>query len=256
VQEQDVMQKRKTKAATTELSPISDDEDDFTSERCPLCKKKKCRTHLLACFDESGDDGEFGVGLVDGRLFYVKEIEEVLERIRLTWVQSVRVNGRPEPPQWIMKEQGLEDYYDVLGGPHFDLEKYESDEDAANDLSAYTDFDNIRARELLEDLLCSCGNWLTTRKEFDAPMLSTMYQSWWTFKPREVAKKFRAKLRRILLEANNEVKTTKRKSTTTAKKAKRIKPPTRTAKAAVPKKLSVKRASKHKSTRQRLRKRF
>jgi len=36
-----------------------------TAERCPICKGKECRDHLLAGFDESGD-GELGVGLVDG----------------------------------------------------------------------------------------------------------------------------------------------------------------------------------------------
>ena len=67
-----------------------------------------------------------------------------------------------------MKERGLLEYYDVLGRPGgLDLEKYENDEDAASDLSAHTDFDNIRARELLEELLCSCGNWLTTEKDFE-----------------------------------------------------------------------------------------
>jgi hypothetical protein len=54
---------------------------------------------------------------------------------------------------------------------------------------------------------------LANDKEFDAPMLSTTYQSWWTFKPREVAKKCRAKLRKILY---NEAKPPKL-STTKAK---------------------------------------
>jgi hypothetical protein len=56
------MQKPKTKAATIEILPTGEDEDD--TERCPLCKNRECKTHLLACFDESGDEGEFGVGIV------------------------------------------------------------------------------------------------------------------------------------------------------------------------------------------------
>jgi hypothetical protein len=39
--------------------------------------------------------------------------------------------------------------------------------------------------------------------------------AWWALKPREIVKKFRAKLRRILLEAN--------RTTTTEKKGKRTK---------------------------------
>jgi hypothetical protein len=35
-------------------------EDDSTSERCPICDKKECQKHLLARFDASGDEGEYG----------------------------------------------------------------------------------------------------------------------------------------------------------------------------------------------------
>src|ERR1039458_6842095 len=113
-------------------------EDDSTSERCPICKDKECKIHLLGRFDESGDEGVFGIGLVDGPLFDVKEIEEVLQRAQLAWVQSVRAAGKPEIPQWIMKSQSLRDYYDQLGDAgDFDPEEYESDEDAAGDLGAH-----------------------------------------------------------------------------------------------------------------------
>jgi hypothetical protein len=33
-------------------------------------------------------------------------------------------------------------------------------------LSACTGFHNMRAKELLEEILCSCGNWIRTRREF------------------------------------------------------------------------------------------
>jgi hypothetical protein len=77
-------------------------EDDPNLERCPICQDKECRRHLLACFDKSGDEGEFGVGLIDGALNEAQEIEQVLERARLVWVQSVRVTGKPKAPPWIM----------------------------------------------------------------------------------------------------------------------------------------------------------
>jgi hypothetical protein len=41
-------------------------EDDPTSVRFPICKYKECKVHLLVRFDASGDDGELGVGLIDG----------------------------------------------------------------------------------------------------------------------------------------------------------------------------------------------
>ena len=126
--QEEIMQDQETKAARAEISPISDDEDDATSERCPLCKNQECKTHLLACFDASGDEGAFGIGLVDGPLYYVNEIGKVLYLARLAWVQSVRATGKPKAPRWIMKERGLLDYYDVLGRPDgLDLEKYEND---------------------------------------------------------------------------------------------------------------------------------
>jgi hypothetical protein len=41
-------------------------EDDPNSERFPFCKYKGCKVHLLVRIDASGDDGELGVGLIDG----------------------------------------------------------------------------------------------------------------------------------------------------------------------------------------------
>jgi hypothetical protein len=103
---------------------------------------------LLCCFDKSGDEGNFGVGLVDGPLYDVNEIDEVLKRARLAWVQSVRAAGKPKAPRWIMKEPGLRDYFDALGDPDgFDLRGYENDEDAADELRANTDNEIWHARE-------------------------------------------------------------------------------------------------------------
>jgi hypothetical protein len=178
-------------------------EDDPSSERCPICKDKACRRHLLARFDASGDEGELGVGLVGGALYDVNEIETVLERARLAWVQSMRAAGKPKAPPWIMQERGLRCYFDALGG--IDVVKYDSDEDAVHDLAASTENELGHARDdFLDEVLFSCG-WLgdKTEEPFDYPLIcaSTTYLNWWAFKPREIVKKFRAKLRRILLES-------------------------------------------------------
>jgi len=47
-----------------QLSPRS--EEDRTSRRCPICKDRGCKVHLLARFDASGSEGVFGIGLVGG----------------------------------------------------------------------------------------------------------------------------------------------------------------------------------------------
>jgi hypothetical protein len=177
-------------------------EDDPTPERCPICKDEKCKIHLLGCFDASGDEGVFGIGLVGGPLSEVKEIEEVLQRAQLAWVQSVRAAGNPEMPQWITKSPSLRYYYDQLGDAgDFDPEQYESDEDAACDLSAHTNFNNMRAVELVEELLNGCGRIEKTKEDYEALMRSTTYVSWWTSDPSEIVERFRGNLRMILLGA-------------------------------------------------------
>jgi hypothetical protein len=87
-----------------------------------------------------------------------------------------------------MKERGLQDYVDALGGlGGFDLEEYDSDEDAADDLRQYTDTEHVRAREFLDEVLFSCG-WRgeKTEEEYDIPLRSTTYLR--AFKPSEIVK--------------------------------------------------------------------
>jgi hypothetical protein len=106
-----------------------------------------------------------------------------------------------------MKERGLQDYFDALGGlVGSDLAEYDSDEDAADDLKVQTDSELWRAREdFLRDGLTSCG-WLgeTTEEEYDVPMRSTTYLNWWALNPSDIAERFRATLRTILLEAGGQ----------------------------------------------------
>jgi hypothetical protein len=78
---------------------MSADEDDTSLEGCPICQDEECQRHLLARFDASGDEGEFGVGLTSGALDEAQEIEQVLKRVRLAWVQSIRATGKPKAPR-------------------------------------------------------------------------------------------------------------------------------------------------------------
>ena len=52
-----------------------------------------------------------------------------------------------------------------------------------------TDTEHVRAREFLDEVLFSCG-WggEKTEEEYDIPLRSTTYLSWWAFKPSEIVK--------------------------------------------------------------------
>lgn len=168
--------------------------------RCPICKHKECQRHLLACFDVSGDEGQFSVGLLDGVLNEAQEIERVLERAWLAWVQSVRATGKPKAPPWIMNESGLRRYFDALGG--ISVDKYDSDEDAASDLAANTKNHVWHARqEFLCDDLSHCG-WLGQKTEKETNYggfpAATTYLYWWANNPIKIVEKFRAKLQNLL----------------------------------------------------------
>ena len=116
------------------------------------------------------------------------------------------VTGKPKAPRWIVKERGLRDYFDAIGGlGGFDLEEYDSDEHAADDLRQYTDTEHVRGREFLDEVLFDCG-WVgeKTEEEYDVPLRSITYLSWWAFNPSQIVERFKAKLRRTLLEATNQ----------------------------------------------------
>jgi hypothetical protein len=92
----------------------------------------ECKRHLLACF---GDGVDFVVGLEDGAILDVDELEAVMKLARLVWVQSVRSTGKPLAME---KVPGLDSYFAKLGSGSFDIAKFENDEDAADDLDAET----------------------------------------------------------------------------------------------------------------------
>jgi hypothetical protein len=84
-------------------------------------------------------------------------------------------------PQWITKSPSLRYYYDQLGDAgDFDPGEYDSNEDAAGDLGAHTNFNNMRAMELVEELLNGCGRIEKTKEDYEALVRSTTYVSWWT----------------------------------------------------------------------------
>jgi hypothetical protein len=131
----------------------------------------------------------------------VQEIEQILERARLAWVQSVRTTGKPKAPSWIMNDSGLRQYFDALEGT--DVDKYDSDEDAASDLATNTDIWHAREDFLREDLT-RCG-WLDQRTEkeinYGGFPPATTYLYWWANDPRKIVEEFKAKLRNLLSEA-------------------------------------------------------
>ena len=63
----------------------------------------------------SGDGGDFVIGLEDGAILDVNELEAVMKLARLVWVQSVRSTGEPVAPRWMEKVPGLDSYFAKLG---------------------------------------------------------------------------------------------------------------------------------------------
>lgn len=183
-----------------------EDDDDGNTGNCPLCGTQDCPDHLLACFDVTFADageGNHGIGVVNGPLYDVEEIGEVLDLARLAWVRSVRTAGSPTSPPWIDEVPGLSGYFDALGDSgDFDIADHDDDEDAARELAGSTDYHSIRAREFLEEALIACG-WSgeTSEEEFDGLGQSTIYLSWWDADPRSRATELQALLKVILVKA-------------------------------------------------------
>jgi hypothetical protein len=100
-------------------------------------------------------------------------------------------------------EWGLRCYFNALGG--IDVDKYDSDEDAVDDLAVQTENELWHAREeFLWESLSGCG-WMgeRTKVQINIPLMSTAYLYWWASNPRAIVEKFRAKLQSVLLEANS-----------------------------------------------------
>jgi hypothetical protein len=120
----------------------------------------------------------------------------VLERARLAWVQSIRDTGKPKAPPWVMKDKwGLRCYFDALGG--IDVDKYDSDEDAVEDLAANMENELWHARdEFLWDALQRYGSVSATSSE-DVPhggfAAGTTYQYWWAENPERDRRKVQGK---------------------------------------------------------------
>jgi hypothetical protein len=124
-----------------------------------------------------------------------------------------------------VKDFGLKQYFDDLGRSvsggkvDFDVGKYECDENAAHDLQAEMDYSH--ARDFLWEDLSRCGDFVTT---YDPTALSTLL-CWWAWEPRTIARRFRAKLQSMLLEAGLKVKPNRTKAKTAATTKLTLPPP-------------------------------
>jgi hypothetical protein len=97
--------------------------------------------------------------------------------------------GSQRSPVGLREKQAYQRYFEALGRPDGSvdfLDKYESEEEAADYLPEETDFEWEHAREdFLWEALLEYGDLRRTDEEFDRPLMSTTYLSWWTFKPRD-----------------------------------------------------------------------
>jgi hypothetical protein len=153
-------------------------DDEGTVEQCPYCDAKDCDAHRLGIFDADQAEGKFGIGLIGGPLYEINAIGEVLNLTRLAWVHSVRTTGKAKPPQWVLADTDLKDYFQSLRDRGINVERYKSDEDAADDLDANQS--SSGARVFLEQVLGKCG-WSRecTRSEHHVPLYSASYETWW-----------------------------------------------------------------------------
>jgi hypothetical protein len=178
------------------------DDDEGGTQQCPYCDAENCDSHRLGEFDADRAEGNFGIGLVGGPLYGVDAIGEVLNLTRLAWVHSVRTSGKPVPPLWVAGDTDLKDYFEGLGDGDINVDDYESDGDAADDLDANDS--SSGARDFLESVVNKCG-WSggSTRREHDVPLYSTSYETWWDPEPEEIVSRLKTKLNELIGAARN-----------------------------------------------------
>ena len=106
-----------------------------------------------------------------------------------------------------MKERGLRDYFDALGGSGgFDLEKLTATktQPTTSKWKRIMRFGTPGRSSWTMSSPAAAGAVKGLEEDFEALMRSTTYLSWWASKPSEIVERFRAKLRKILLEGNRE----------------------------------------------------
>lgn len=164
-------------------------EDEAESDDlCPVCEESygTCG-HLLACFDLSAEHGDFGVGLVDGALRDVEEIDWFRKVFLADAAKAILANGNaPKRPDWCAASQVGELWTALVVEPKWEAES--------------------SLDELVDDLrVSSHAAWRLFLSEildhgFGTTGSSTSYECWWNGDPQHDVEVLRKALRGLLAD--------------------------------------------------------
>lgn len=173
-------------------------------EICPYCKVEDGCEHLLArvdrTFGEQGE-GELQAGIVAGPVMQAVEILQITRAIRANWIEQL-INSEKAPlaPAWMKPLIGISLYFNKLGSSgNFDIDTYDNDEAASDDLINYTDYHASAVRDIIEEHLYQC-DWdeEITFWETGEFMTSSAMLTWWDLLPQARVDRLRIKLRETL----------------------------------------------------------
>jgi hypothetical protein len=171
---------------------------------CPICAQPaqddRCAHHLGAFDITFAGEGQYGVGLLGGALYDVREIGEVFNAARVDYAKA-RIGGKSYTaavPAWCKEDPALKKYVGSFKGTEL------FDPDSTDDVQEYADFlagegpANL-LRAALSAWLKSLGiRVISTRWQQDIPMVSSDYEEWWCQSPRDAAAKLTHRLREML----------------------------------------------------------
>jgi hypothetical protein len=188
---------------TSEEDEDAIESSDSEGEPCPFCKKLDCEDHLLACIDESGE-ADNRVGILDGTLYGVKEIDKIFEKICMAWVKWIRIKPKAPKPSWITSNSIILNYFESFG----ETSNVELNDDTSQDEDEVDyllgEVDPYQNRTFLEDMSSRCGWTGISNREYgpDKPLQSSCYINLYDPKPKEVAEKLKSTLQEFIKQAD------------------------------------------------------
>jgi hypothetical protein len=173
-----------------------------------MVKKRGGKARLLASYDVDPWEGEYGIGLVGGTLYDIKEIGTLLEKITLEWVGAARreerdEDGDPIAPRWVKNNRLVSEFFSTIGyGVDLSEVRSASDEEEGMDMVRENDW-ALSAKVLIEALTLESG-WggAETEGQIDVPLRSTRSTDWWATDPESIALALQRSLQQILASAD------------------------------------------------------
>jgi hypothetical protein len=153
-------------------------------DACPVCggADRNCG-HLLAAFDLTfADEGSVGMGLLDGALSNISEVEQAFEAAIQKYTENRLNDAEHAIPGWCANSQGLRDYLEEFEEIEIDQEDYSEPEDHASDLCAEASGEPDSRRDALRHLLNEARVGFEERSwDYEAgPGMSSAREDWWS----------------------------------------------------------------------------